>query len=140
MAKGTRTHLPVVHYLRADFAATTDGLAAGTYKKTLGTLPAGSQIINAISGLYVSEVYNAGTSSLVNIGTSADNDLYMTIVSSGTKAFTALDEAATATGVNAWATSATDDTTITAEVVLAGTNASTGKCTVVIAYVPPVAT
>ena len=140
MALGTQTHLPVIHYLRQNFSVAADGGAAATITKTLGILPAGSQIINAISGLYVSEVYNAGTSSLVNIGTSADNDLYMTIVSSGTKAFTALDEAATATGVNAWATSATDDTTITAEVVLAGTNASTGKCTVVIAYVPPVAT
>lgn len=136
MAVGTQTHLPVIHYLRTGFSVAADGGAAGTYTKTLGVIPAGSQIINAISGLFVNTAYNAGTSTTVDIGTSANDDLYMTLVSAQTKAFTALDEAATATDVNAWKTSATADTTITAKMIITGTTASAGDVTIVVAYVP----
>jgi hypothetical protein len=137
MALGTQTHLPVIHYLRQNFSVAADGGAAATITKTLGILPAGSQIINAISGLFVATAYNAGTSTTVDIGTSGNHDLYMTLVSAQTKAFTALDEAATATDVNAWRTSATADTTITATLVITGTTASAGDVSVVVAYVPP---
>lgn len=124
-------HTDQVHYL-AKRIAYTDGVAKVT---TLGIVPAGAQILNAISGVFVSTAFNAGSGNVLDIGTSADDDLYGTDIALGTKAFVALDEAATATGVNAWYVSA--DTTFTCTVALTGTAPSAGEATVVIAYVLP---
>jgi hypothetical protein len=71
---------------------------------------------------------------VLDIGTSADDDLYATDLALGTKAFVALDEAATATNVNTWYVSV--DTTITTTVALTGTAATAGAATVIIAYIP----
>lgn len=139
MATGTagssarQYHTTQIHYLRQDVVYTDNGKVF-----TMGTIPAGSQILNTISGVYVNTVFNWGTNNRIDIGTSADDDLYGTDIALGTKAFVALDEAATATGVNAWYVSS--DTTITCTPDLTGTTPSTGSAVVVIAYVPPNAT
>lgn len=117
-----------VHYLRCGITFADNGLV-----KTVGTIPAGSQMINLTSGVYVREVFNAGTSNVLDIGTTADDDLYATDLALGTKAFVALDEAATATNVNTWYV--TVDTTITATVALSGTAATTGAAEIIIAYI-----
>ena len=117
------------HYLRCGITFADNGVA-----KVVGIIPAGSQIINLNSGVYIREAFNAGTSNVLDIGTSADDDLYATDLALGTKAFVAIDEAATATNVNAWYV--TVDTTITATVALSGTAATTGLAEVIIFYVP----
>lgn len=122
-------HQQTIHYIRANIAYTDNGKAI-----TIGTVPAGSQIINAISGVFVRTVFNAGSSNVLDIGTTANDDLYGTDIALGTVAFVALDEAATASGVNAWYVSS--DTTFTCTPALSGTAAGTGAATVVIAYVP----
>lgn len=119
----------MIHYLRLGVTFADNGVV-----KTVGVIPAGSQIINAISGVFVRTVFNAGTTNVLDIGTTADGDLYTTDAALGTVAFVALDEAASATGVNAWYVSA--DTTITATVALSGTAATTGAAEIVIAYIP----
>lgn len=131
----TQFHQGVVHSLRADFAVATETGVAGTYTKILGAIPAGSIIQNLTSGVYVYQVYNAGTNNLLDIGTADDPNLYGTSIALGTVAFVAMDEAATATGVNAWHVAA--DTTIQASVTLSSTTATTGKCVVVVNYIPP---
>jgi hypothetical protein len=118
-----------IHYLRCGLSFADNGLA-----KIVGIIPANSQIVNLTSGVYVREVFNAGTSNVLDIGTSADDDLYATDLALGTKAFVAIDEAATATNVNTWYV--TVDTTITATVALSGTAATTGLAEVIIAYIP----
>jgi hypothetical protein len=118
-----------IHYLRCGISFADNGVA-----KVVGIIPAGSQMVNLISGVFVREVFNAGTSNVLDIGTSANDDLYGTDIALGTKAFVALDEAATATNVNTWYVTA--DTTITATVALSGTAATTGLAEVVIAYIP----
>lgn len=118
-----------IHYLRCGVTYSDNGLV-----KTVGIIPAGSQIINAISGVFVRTAFNAGTSNVIDVGTSADGDLYATDIALGTVAFVAIDEAATATGVNAWHVTA--DTTITATVALSGTAATAGAAEVVIAFIP----
>jgi hypothetical protein len=118
-----------IHYLRCGISFADNGVA-----KVVGIIPAGSQMVNLISGVFVREVFNAGTSNVLDIGTSANDDLYGTDIALGTKAFVALDEAATATDVNTWYVTA--DTTITATVALSGTAATTGLAEVVIAYIP----
>lgn len=119
----------MVHYLRCGLTYSDNGTA-----KTVGVIPAGSQILNLISGVFVTTVFNAGTTNVLDIGTSANDDLYATDLALGTKAFVVIDEAATATDVNTWYVSA--DTTITATVALTGTAATTGAAEVVIAYLP----
>lgn len=118
-----------IHYLRCGISFADNGVA-----KVVGIIPAGSQMVNLISGVYVREVFNAGTTNVLDIGTSANDDLYGTDIALGTKAFVALDEAATATDVNTWYV--TVDTTITATVALSGTAATTGLAEVIIAYIP----
>jgi hypothetical protein len=117
-----------IHYLRCGISFADNGVA-----KVVGIIPAGSQMVNLISGVFVREVFNAGTTNVLDIGTSANDDLYGTDIALGTKAFVALDEAATATDVNTWYVTA--DTTITATVALSGTAATTGLAEVVIAYI-----
>jgi hypothetical protein len=117
------------HYLRCGITYADNGLV-----KTVGIIPAGSQMINLTSGVYIREVFNAGTTNVLDIGTTADDDLYATDLALGTKAFVVIDEAATATNVNTWYV--TVDTTITATVALSGTAATTGQAEIIIAYIP----
>jgi hypothetical protein len=95
----------------------------------LGTIPSGSLILKPASGIHVSTVYNAGTNNLMNIGTSADDDLFGTVLSLLTATFVPLDEAVGGFRVTA-------DTVITASHALTGTAATTGAGVVVIAYIP----
>ncbi|QIG68265.1 hypothetical protein EVB56_074 [Rhizobium phage RHph_Y1_10] len=117
------------HYLRCGITYADNGVA-----KIVGIIPANSQIINLTSGVYIREAFNAGTTNVLDIGTSADDDLYATDLALGAKAFVAIDEAATATNVNGWYV--TVDTTITATVALSGTAATTGQAEVIISYIP----
>ena len=119
----------MIHYLRKGFTKADAGSVL-----TLGVIPAGSQILNTISGVFVREVFAAGTNNRLDIGTSANDDLYGTDIALGTKAFVALDEAATATDVNAWYIAS--DTTFTATVDVTGTTSATGAAEIVIAYIP----
>ena len=113
----------MIHYLRKGVTFADNGTAV-----TVGVLPAGAAIIKPISGAVVTTAFNAGTTNTLNIGTSADADLYATLISIGTTTFVALDESVS----NVVAS----DTTITATVTLTGTAATAGAAEVVIAYVP----
>lgn len=124
------TNLNVLHVIRADITFADNGRVV-----TIGQIPAGSQIFNTISGVYVNTAFNAGTGNVLDIGTTANDDLYGTDIALGTKAFVALDEAATATDVNTWYIAT--DTTFTCTPALSGTAATAGAAVVLIAYYPP---
>lgn len=112
-----------IHYLRKRVLFSDNGAA-----KTIGTIPAGAVILKALSGIQVQQVFNAGTNNFIDVGTTADDDLYGTDLSGTALAFVPLDEAVRM--------DVTVDTTITATVGLTGTAATTGIADVVIAYVP----
>lgn len=118
-----------LHYIRKGFTFADDGNVL-----TVGVIPAGSQIIPVLSGVYVREAFNAGSGNVLDIGNSANDDLYATNLALGTVAFVVIDEAATATDVNGHYVSSA--TTITATVDLTGTAATTGAAEVIIFYVP----
>lgn len=99
-----------------------------TGAKIIGTLPAGAIIVKAISGLYVTTVFNAGTANVIDIGTTADDDLYGTDLSGTALAFVPLDEA-----VSQYVSA---DTTFTVTPGLTGTAATTGEAWAVIAFIP----
>lgn len=112
-----------IHYLRKNVTFADNGTAV-----TVGVIPSGAQIVKPISGVAVSTAFDAGTSNTLNIGTSADDNLYATLLAVGATTFVPLDEAVS----NLVAA----DTTITATVVLTGTAATAGSAEVVIAYIP----
>jgi hypothetical protein len=112
----------MVHYLRKNVVFGDNGTA-----KTVGVVPAGALILKALSGVAVETAFNAGTTNTLNVGTSANDDLYGTLLALGSVAFVPCDEAV---GFRVAA-----DTTITATVVLTGTAATTGDAEVVIAYI-----
>lgn len=127
MAVGsTARELPfqAVHYLRKTVNHTMDGGPA----QTVGVIPAGSLILKPLSGVQVTTVFDAGTTNTLNVGTSADDNLYGTLLALGALAFVPLDEAVS--------TLVAADTTITATVVLTGTASTAGEGEVVIAYIP----
>lgn len=111
-------------YISTSVTFADDGTA-----KTVGVLPAGAVIKKAESGIIVTEAFDAGTSNTVNIGTSADDNLYGTLLAAGATDFVPLDEAVSY--------KVTSDTTITVTVVLTGTAATAGAAEVVIAFYMP---
>ena len=62
----------VVQFLRKRIVYTQTGAI------TIGVIPAGSLILKPLSGVMVNVITNAGTNNRIDIGTSADDDLYGT--------------------------------------------------------------
>lgn len=120
-------HTQQIHYLRKSLVETgTTANQSETF--TVGTIPAGSLILKALSGVNVDVAYTSATNKLINIGTTADADLYGTVLSVAAIAFVPLDEAVAMT-VSA-------DTVITATHALTGSAGTAGRAEVVIAYIP----
>ena len=113
-----------VHYMRKSITFADDGTAV-----TVGVLPAGALIHKDMSGVAVTQAFDAGTTNTLNVGTAADGDLFGTLLAVGATTFVPLDETVGGYLV-------TEDTTITATVVLTGTAATAGTAEVVIAYIP----
>lgn len=113
-----------VHYMRKSISFNDDGTAV-----TVGVLPAGALIHKDMSGVAVTQAFNAGTTNTLNVGTAADGDLFGTLLAVGATTFVPLNETVGGYLV-------TEDTTITATVVLTGTAATAGTAEVVIAYIP----
>ena len=121
-----------VHYLRKDVTFNDIGKVV-----TVGAIPARSQILNLISGVFVTTVFG-GTTPVLDIGStksSSTGDLYATNLALGTAAFVAMDEAATQTNVDTWYVSV--DTVITASYAQSSGTATAGQGQIVIAYIPP---
>ncbi len=117
-----------IHYLRKTIDFNDDGSEV-----TVGWIPNGALIIQPISGVHVVTAFDAGTTNTLNIGADDGNDdpdEFATLIALGTVGFVAVDEGAT--GVFRM----TEDTEITASVVLTGTAATAGEAEVVIAYIP----
>lgn len=123
-------HTAQIHYLRKDI---TTADAATTV--TVGVIPAGSIILEAISGVYVSVVFNAGTNNRLDIGVSTDSGTnnFATLLTLLGIGFIELDEVAATLKV-------ASDSTIQAYVDVTGTAATTGAASIIIAYIPPEAT
>jgi hypothetical protein len=105
----------VVHYLAKDFTYSDNGSVL-----VLGVAPIGATIIRG--GVVVSTAFNAGTSNVLDIGTSADDDGFATDLALGTIGVIVADEMATSNDMGPF----TSDTTITCTPALSGTAASAG--------------
>lgn len=114
-------HTQQVHYIK-------NTLTFDSGVVTIGTVPAGAVILRAISGAQVNVAFNAGSTNVIDIGTTANDDLYATDLAGGTIAFVPFDEAVTQV--------LTADTTFTATYAQTGTAATAGSATIVICYIP----
>jgi hypothetical protein len=123
-------HTAQVHYLRKDI---TFADAATTV--TVGVIPAGAIILEAISGVYVDTVFNAGTNNRLDIGVSTDSGTnnFATLLTLLGIGMIELDEVAATLKV-------ASDSTIQAYVDVTGTAATTGAASILIAYIPANAT
>ena len=108
----------------------TVGYADNGTAVVVGTIPAGSVILKPMSGVTVSTAFNAGSTNTLNVGTTDDDNLYGTLLALGTTTFVPLDENVSFV--------VTEDTVITATVVLTGTAATAGSGVVSIAYIATV--
>lgn len=112
----------VIQFIRKRLTFEDNGKAI-----VVGTIPAGALIIKPISGVQVNVVTNAGTNNQIDIGTTDNDDLFGTDMSTATATFVPIDEEVTQY-VSA-------DTTITATLGLSGTAATTGDLEVVFGFV-----
>lgn len=113
-------HHQMVHFLRKSIVY-SDTTA------TVGVIPSGALILKPASGVHVTTAFNGNGNKVIDVGTTADDDLYGTNLDVATTTFVALDEA-----VGTYLVSA--DTTIIA--VIDSVTATAGAGEVVIAYIP----
>jgi hypothetical protein len=116
--------LQLVHYLRKGI--TFSDLGDGAL--TVGILPSGAQIHKSMSGVFVNVAFNSSGTDLLDIGTTANDDLYATDLDLSSIAFVALDEAVDM--------SVSADTTITCTAAQSVADATAGSGEVVICYIP----
>ena len=107
-------HTNQTHYLSKAFTFADDGSTL-----TLGTVPAGSVVLRG--GVVVTEAFNAGSTNVLDIGTSGDTDGFATDLALGTVGVIVTDEMATTN--DAYCAS---DTVVSITVDLTGTAATTG--------------
>lgn len=122
---GQEYHTNQVHYRAIPITFADNGVA-----KTIVVTPPGAAVIRG--GVVVSTAFNAGTSNVIDIGTSADPDGFATDLALGTIGVINADEMATTN--DAYSTSAQ---TITATVALSGTAATAGAGIAWVEYIVP---
>jgi hypothetical protein len=113
----------MVHYLRKSFTFADYGDVL-----TVGILPNGAQIHKSMSGVFVNVAFDSSGTDLLDIGTSANDDLYATDLDLSSIAFVALDEAVSMI--------VAADTTIIATPAQSVADAAAGTAEVVICYIP----
>ncbi len=116
-------HTQQLHYLRKNIDFNDTGAI------TVGKIPAGSIVIGA--GVVVSTAWNSGTSDVLDIGTSGDDDGFATDLSLRTIGNIVWDELATSNDLYV-----SSDTTIIATPASTGTAASAGVGHVYVTYIP----
>ncbi len=114
-------HHELIHFLRKNLTVADAGKAV-----VVGVLPQNALILDTLSGVYVDTVFNAGTANTVDVGTTGSATAYATALATGSTGKKVLT---TTPLVGA-------ETTVVATLANTGTAATTGKATVVVAYIP----
>lgn len=96
---------------------------------TVGVIPAGAVVIDA--GVVVTEAFDAGTSNVLDIGTSSDGDGFATDLALGTVGRIVADALATSNDLY----DASNDVTVTATPALTGTAATAGSGFVYVTFI-----
>lgn len=115
-----------IAYLRKDISY-LNGVAAVV---TVGILPPGAIVLRG--GVVINTAFNAGSTNVLDIGTSADDDGFATDLAMGTIGVIAADEMATTNDMGP----STSEITVTATLALTGTAPTAGAGVVWIEYMP----
>lgn len=113
-----------VHYLRKKITF------ADSAAVTVGVVPANAIVLRG--GVVVATAFNAGTSNVLDIGTSSDDDGFATDLALGTIGVIVADEMATSNDMGPMSA----DTTIIATYAQTGTAATAGEGYVWVEYLP----
>jgi len=124
-SKGLHYNTLQTHYLRSDTP-----LSHTVASTTLGVIPPGSIIIGA--GVVISTAFNAQSTNVIDIGTTADPDGLATDLAGGTIGLIVADELATSNDLYT-----TTDVTIVASYAQTGTAATAGVGHVYVQFIPP---
>jgi hypothetical protein len=124
MSQARIYHTNQVHYLIKEVTFADNGTAV-----VLGRLPANSVII--ASSAVVAEAFNAGSTNVLDIGTTDDADGIATDLALGTVGLINADELATSNDLFH-----ASEINVTATVALSGTAATTGRAFVHVCYMP----
>jgi len=123
--------MQMAHYCRKTLTFSDVGTAV-----VVGVIPAGSILLQPVSGAAVTTVFNSDGTDFIDIGVSAatggvsaNDDLFATDLDVSALGFKPLDEAVAGLLLTA-------DTTITATYAAGGSAATTGSAEIVIVYVP----
>lgn len=127
-AVARQSHLQVVHYLRADVAYNT--ASSGT-AVSMGMIPANAFVLS--TDISIQTAFNAGTTNVLIVGTSGDDDA---LVAAGGVDETAVAATRVTPATLAGRLSSSADTEIFWKYTQSGTAASAGAATIVVAYVP----
>lgn len=130
-AEPTLYHQHMVHYLRKDITYADNGKTV-----EVGTIPSGSLVLPAISGVYVTTAFNGDTTNTADVGITGTLEKYASDLALGTLGHIELDVITDASSNSSLTTA---DETIYS-VVTSTASASAGAATIVMAYIPPVAT
>lgn len=117
-------HTQQIHYLRKTVIFSNNAVA-----QTVGTIPSGAVLLTALSGAVVTTVFNDSGTDLLDIGTSANDDLFATDLDVSTLGFKPCDESVADALFAA-------DTVITATYAGQNSNMTTGSAEIVIAFIP----
>lgn len=120
-----RYHHNMVHYLGKSITYADNGSVI-----TLGYVPAGAVVLRG--GVVVTTAFNAGSTNVLDIGTSADDDGFATDLALGTIGVIVADEMATTNDM--YSTSAIQ---VTCTPALTGTAATAGAGVVWVEYIIP---
>lgn len=122
-SKGLRYNTLQTHYLRGTLTPSAASI-------TLGVIPPGSIIIGG--GVVISTAFNAASTNVIDIGTTADPDGLATDLAGGTIGLIVADELATSNDLYT-----TTDVTIVASYAQTGTAATAGVGHVFVQFIPP---
>lgn len=114
----------MIHYLRKTIVFGDDAV-----EKSVGWVPAGALILPALSGAFVTTLFNGSTGDLIDIGVAGNSDLLATDLDVSSVGLKTLDEAAGLMLMTA-------DTEIVAQYDDASSDATTGSAEIIIAYIP----
>ncbi len=128
MANAREYHTRQTHFIRYDH--TFDAAASGTAIK-IGAIPKNAVVLRTV--VSVQTAYNAGTTNVLIVGTSGDDDA---LVAAGGVDETAVAATSVAPATLGGLLSSSADTDIYVEYTQSGTAASAGASSIVVEFVP----
>ena len=120
-------HTQQIHYIRKTITFADNGATV-----TCGVIPSGSIVLSELSGVYVTTVFNGGSTNTCDVGITGSTTKYSSALALGTLGFIEQDVMTTSAATSHLTTA--DETIIATVISTAG--ATTGSAEVIMAFIP----